>query len=433
MGSVIPVIMRIKWQLSLLFSILFVIPGGLIFLLFRDRPARLIPAEVALLIALLLFLWMLGRILRPLDQITLGLDSLKDQDFSGYMRPTGSEETDRLVEVYNKMLDNIRKERRFQQEQHFFLQNLIEALPVGLIILDFDDQLKEYNPVAGEILGIKEEDKGRKLTDTSLLLRAEILNQEIQHPKTYKVNSTRYIRVYVDRFRNRGFYQKFVILEEAGDEILKVEKQSYGKVIRMMAHEVKNSVGAVNSILETLVTARELTEEERREYLQIVMDRNTRLNAFMENFARVVRLPLPGKQAFSLSETVSSVYHLMKLKFQHMPVEFTLNLPEEPVKMNGSQEQMEQVLINIILNAFEAIPGEGKVKLQLTPHELTVTDTGTGISEEAETGLFTPFFSTKPTGQGVGLTMVREILHNHGLGFELRSARGVTVFAIRLK
>ena len=425
--------MKIRWQISLLLGILFVISGGLAFRLLHDHPLLLIPAEVALFVALLLFLWIVGRILRPLDQISLGLDSLKDQDFSGYLRPSGLGETDRLVEVYNKMLDNIRNERRFQQEQHFFLQNLIEALPVGLMTLDFNDQLKEYNPGAAKILGIKEEDKGRKLTETSLLLRGEILDQEIRHPKTYKVDSARYIRVYVDRFRNRGFYQKFVILEEVGAEILKVEKQSYGKVIRMMAHEVKNSVGAVNSILETLITARELTAEDRAEYLQMVIDRNQRLNLFMENFARVVRLPLPDKQVFSLSETVSSVYYLMKLKFQDSPVEFTLSLPEVPVKMNGSQEQMEQVLINIILNAFEAIPGEGKVEITLTPEVLTVTDTGTGISEESKAGLFTPFFSTKPAGQGVGLTMVREILHNHGLGFELGPGPGVTIFAIYLQ
>lgn len=417
----------------LLFGLLFIALAVLVFLLFREKPLFLFAAEVILVILLTVFYLLLVRITRPLEQIVLGLDSLKDQDFSGYMRPTGSEETDRLVEVYNKMLDNIRRERRFQQEQHFFLQNLIEALPVGLIILDFDDRLKEYNPVAGEILGIKEEDKGRGLTDTSLLLRDEILNQEIRRPQTYRINPTRYIRVYVDRFRNRGFYQKFVILEEAGDEILKVEKQSYGKVIRMMAHEVKNSVGAINSILETLVTAHELAEEERREYLEIVMDRNTRLNTFMENFAGVVRLPLPGKQVFHLSETVSSVYHLMKLKFQHLPVEFTFHLPEEPVKMTGSQEQIEQALINIVLNAFEAVDGEGKVAIALNGEELTVMNTGPGISEEIQAGLFTPFFSTKPTGQGVGLTMVREILHNHGMKFELGSGGGITTFTIGLR
>lgn len=425
--------MRVRGQLLLIFGLLFSLLAGMIFLFFKDKPALLFASEFGLLLLLTLFYLLLVRITRPLDQIVLGLDSLKDQDFSGYMRATGSKEINLLVEVYNKMLDNIRKERRFQQEQHFFLQNLIEALPVGLIILDFDDQLKEYNPIAGEILGIEKEDKGRKLANTALLLRHEILNQEIRHPQTYKVNSTRYIRVYVDRFRNRGFYQKFVILEEAGDEILKVEKQSYGKVIRMMAHEVKNSVGAVNSILETLETAHSLPEEERAEYLRIVIERNTRLNTFMENFARVVRLPLPEKQEFNLSDTVASVFHLMKLRFQHRPVEFTLHLPAAPVQVTGSREQIEQALINIVLNAFEAIAAEGKVEIRLTPTELTVTDTGSGISEEARTGLFTPFFSTKPAGQGVGLTMVREILHNHGWAFELGEWNGVTVFVIQLR
>ena len=415
----------------LIFGVLFTTLALLVFSFFRDKPVILFVSEGVLILLLAVFYFLLMRITRPLEQIVLGLDALKDQDFSGHLRSTGSAEINLLAEVYNKMIDNIRKERLFQQEQHFFLQNLIEALPVGLVILDFDDRLKEYNPVAGKILGIREEDKGWKLADTTLLLRNEIGQQAIQQPEVYKVTGTRYIRVYVDRFRNRGFYQKFVILEEAGEEILKVEKQSYGKVIRMMAHEVKNSVGAVNSILETLETAHALPEEERAEYLRIVIDRNTRLNTFMENFARVVRLPLPEKRDFNLSETVASVFHLMKLRFQHRPVELILHLPAEPVQVTGSREQIEQALINIVLNAFEAIAAEGKVEIRLTPTALTVTDTGSGISEEARTGLFTPFFSTKPAGQGVGLTMVREILHHHGWTFELGSEGGVTAFVIR--
>ncbi|MCD8539533.1 MAG: ATP-binding protein [Leadbetterella sp.] len=424
--------MSVRGQLLLIFGLLLVLPAILVFLLFRERPVLLFTSEIVLIVLLVVLYLLLVRITRPLEQIILGLDSLKDQDFSGYMRSTGSKEINLLVEVYNKMLENIRKERLFQQEQHFFLQNLIEALPVGLILLDFDDRLKEYNPVAREILGIRDEDKGRKLADSSLLLGREILAREIRHPQTYKISGTRYIRVYVDRFRNRGFYQKFVILEEAGEEILRVEKQSYGKVIRMMAHEVKNSVGAINSILETLEAAGDLPEEERAEYLRIVIDRNTRLNTFMENFARVVRLPAPGKEAFNLAETVRSVYHLMKLKFQDRPVEFTLTLPEAPVMITGSPEQLEQALINVVLNAFEAIAGPGEVALTLSPQALTVTDTGAGISEEVRAGLFTPFFSTKPAGQGVGLTMVREILHNHGLAFELGSEGGVTAFVVGL-
>ena len=92
---------------------------------------------------------------------------------------------------------------------------------------------------------------------------------------------------------------------------------------------------------------------------------------------------------------------------------------------------MEQVLINIVLNAFEAIKNEGEVKIQLSESQLVVLDNGSGISEETKSKLFTPFFSTKPTGQGVGLTMIREILHNHGFAFELESKNGETSFKIR--
>lgn len=423
--------MKIRWQLTLLFSILFIALAGLTFQLLKDKSLFLIIAEVGLLLALIVFVWIIGRITKPIDQIALGVDALKDRDFSGIMRPSGSKEIDSLVMVYNQMLENIKKERVFQQEQHFFFQNLIESLPVGLLILDFDDKLKEYNPVARDILNIQESDIGQELRRSNLLLGNEILSQEIRDPQTYKISGTRYVRVFVDRFKHRGFYQKFVILEETGDEILKVEKQSYGKVIRMMAHEVKNSVGAINSILETLETAGGLSKEEISEYLRIVIDRNTRLNTFMENFAKVVRLPIPEKRIFDFSETVSSVYHLMKLKFKEKPVEFTLKMPNETVLLKGSQEQMEQVLINVILNAFEAISESGKVETILTQNRFSVVDNGSGISEETKSKLFTPFFSTKPTGQGVGLTMVREILHNHGFAFELDSENGETRFLIR--
>jgi two-component system nitrogen regulation sensor histidine kinase NtrY len=423
--------MKIRWQLNVLFSFIFLALAGLVFKLFKHSTQHLIIGESLLLFLLVLYFYLLNKITKPLDQIALGVDALKDKDFSGIMRPSGSKEIDGLVSVYNEMLENIKKERVFQQEQHFFLQNLIESLPVGLIILDFDNRIKQLNPIAKDILETDETAIGKDLSEIGFVLYEDVFIQKEREPRVYKISGTRYLRVVVDRFKHRGFYQKFVILEETGDEILKIEKQSYGKVIRMMAHEVKNSVGAINSILETLETAKGLSSEEISEYLRIVIERNIRLNTFVENFAKVVRLPFPTKELFDFSETVSSVYHLMKLKYKENPVEFTLKMPQEAVLLKGSQEQMEQVLINVILNAFEAISESGKVEIILTKNELLVLDNGSGISEETKEKLFTPFFSTKPTGQGVGLTMIREILHNHGFAFELDSENGRTQFLIR--
>ncbi len=415
--------MKIRWQLLLLFGVLFAAIGGLVFVLLKDKPAYLIASEFLLFGLLILFSFLLLRITKPLNQMALGLDSLKDQDFSGYLRPSGSSEVDKLVEVYNKMMENIRNERVFQQEQHFFLQNLVEKLPVGLLILDFDNKIKEFNPEAKRILGLSFLDLGKNFSET-------ILNDQVLDEPTnlIRLGGSRYIRVFSDRFKHRGFYQRFVIIEEAGEEIRKVERESYGKVIRMMAHEVKNSVGAINSILESLSSGEGFSDAEKKEYLGIVIERNKSLNAFMDNFAKVVRLPYPEKVDVNLNETILSVYHLMKVKHATKEVDFKLKLPEETVQIKASREQLEQTLINIILNAFEA--DSTHVTIQLLPNKLTISDNGTGISTAAKEMLFTPFCSTTPTGQGVGLTMVREVLHNHGFDFSLTSEEGETRFEI---
>lgn len=422
--------MKIKWQLVIFFGVMLTLTAALAFLYFKEKPLLLLAAEIGLMILSVVFAGLLKGITRPIDQLAAGIDSLNDQDFSGFMRPTGSREINRLVEVYNRMLENIRKEKVFQQEQHFFLQNLIESLPVGLLILDFDNRLKEYNPVARHMLGIAKEHLGKRPDESGILPGPAFRNLELQSSGMLKTGGTRYIRVYTDRFRYRGFYHRFVILEEAGDEILEVERQSYGKVIRMMAHEVKNTVGAVNSILETLSGDTDLSDGEKKEYLGIVMERNRRLNIFMDNFAGVVRLPVPKMESFDVTETVRAVSNLFRLKHEKSGTGFSLTAPDQPVMLKGSREQMEQALINILLNSFEAIEGEGSVAIALTDSGITVTDTGRGIDEDTREKLFTPFFSTKPTGQGVGLTMVREILHHHRFPFRLYSENGLTRFEI---
>jgi two-component system nitrogen regulation sensor histidine kinase NtrY len=409
--------MKIKWKIGVMFGILFCILAILLWKIVRGNPILLVSAELGLLTLLIAFYVALHRIFKPLDLISTGLSALNDQDFTSQLRTTGTKEADKLVEVYNKMILNIREERRFQEEQNLFLKNLIEALPVGLIVLDFEDKIQKLNPRAGEILSLNEEDIGTSLLE--LPLGKELSSQVEKMPQTYLLGGARYIRTYVDRFKRRGFYQKFIIVEEASQEIIRMERASYGKVIRMMAHEVKNSVGAVNSILETLKKG----NEQHAEYLQIVIDRNKRLNSFIDNFAKVVRLEKAAKEPVLLNEMVQHIFHLYPNHGIH------LTLPLEEIWIQANREQLEQVLINVVLNAKEAKSTE--IHLELTPSTLLIKDNGEGVPKELETSLFTPFFTTKPTGQGVGLTMVREILHHHGFDFGLETKDGWTTFWIQ--
>lgn len=212
------------------------------------------------------------------------------------------------------------------------------------------------------------------------------------------------------------------MIEELTAEILAAEKKTYGKVIRMMAHEVNNTIGPVNSIIQSTIQSK-THPDILDNALRVAMERNNNLNQFMRNFADLVRIPPPVKKPLDLILLVQNVTELMRLRAGEKKIEFVIE-HERPVMMiNADVQQMEQVLINIIKNAMEAIDRKGRITIRsyCKPLKLIIRDTGSGVSPEASENLFSPFYSTKKGGQGVGLTVTREILSNHGFEFSLRT------------
>jgi nitrogen fixation/metabolism regulation signal transduction histidine kinase len=229
------------------------------------------------------------------------------------------------------------------------------------------------------------------------------------------------------------------MIEELTAEILAAEKNVYGKVIRMMAHEVNNTIGPVNSIVQTALNMDVLWlghhSDPLKDALQVALDRNQNLNIFMRNFADLVRLPEANKKHIDLNRIVTSVSTLMALKASENNIKLELDIPDEPFYLQADEQQMEQALINIVKNAIEAIGINGLVKLSIDSKnkQLTITDNGKGITDQQSNQLFSPFYTTKKDGQGIGLTLVREILINHGYEFSLQTgADGLTTFSIQL-
>ena len=246
---------------------------------------------------------------------------------------------------------------------------------------------------------------------------------------TYKLQKSHFI--------DRGFPRQFIMIEELTAEILAAEKKAYGKVIRMMAHEVNNTIGPVNSILQSALSSQLLLQEKNgnllQNALQVAVDRNHNLNHFMRNFADVVRLPEPVKAEINLHQLISNVAKLMEMKAGEKKITFEYHLAVTDFYIHADIEQMEQVFINIIKNAMEAIDYEGCISFStyLTERKLVITDTGKGINNEVAEHLFSPFFSTKKNGQGIGLTLIKEVLHNHDYELSLTTvAPGRTEFVI---
>lgn len=367
-----------------------------------------------------------------------GAEAIKDKDFNVKFLLTGKYEMDELINVYNRMIDELRLERTKQQQQHLFLEKLINTSPTGIIILDYDENIQQANPKALQLLDMEEtEIVSKSLKDLShpVLMHIEQLQQGKSVTVTYN-NAVTY-KLQKSHFIDRGFPRQFIMIEELTAEILAAEKKAYGKVIRMMAHEVNNTIGPVNSILQSALSSQLLLQEKNgnllQNALQVAVDRNHNLNHFMRNFADVVRLPEPVKAEINLHQLISNVAKLMEMKAGEKKITFEYHLAVTDFYIHADIEQMEQVFINIIKNAMEAIDYEGCISFStyLTERKLVITDTGKGINNEVAEHLFSPFFSTKKNGQGIGLTLIKEVLHNHDYELSLTTvAPGRTEFII---
>ena len=421
--------MKLKIKFILVMTTLHLVCLVLSYVIFAEKKILFIICEVLIICSAIATLSLYKQLIAPLTYLKEGINAIKDRDFNVKFIPTGKTEMDELIEVYNRMIDELRTERVKQEEQHFFLEKLINTSPTGIVILDYDHEVKQINPKA-EII----------LKQYGIAILEEVRLMPTGSSKTIKAGGYSTYRLQKSHFIDRGFSRVFILMEELTAEIFEAEKGVYGKVIRMMAHEVNNTIGPVNSIINLALGIEKLWVEEDRKTLQhamqVAVDRNQNLNLFMRNFAELVKLPAVNKQRIDLNLLFRSVAGFMEIKAKESGVVFEFDLPDRPYYLMGDVQQLEQALINIVKNGMEAIDGEGRIDfiLDTAAHQLIIRDNGSGITEEGNEQLFNPFFSTKKDGQGIGLTMVREILLNHGFEFSLKTvAPGKTEFRIKLQ
>ena len=415
--------------------------GALAWYLLQHNKYLFLVMELLIIGSVLVTVQLYQAFFKPLTLIRAGIESIRDKDFSTKFMAVGQQELDELVNVYNRMIDQLRHERVAQAEKHFLLEKLIQASPAGIILLGFDNQVESLNPAAERFLGVPAKSVlGKHVGQLPEVWAQQLKNLPTGQSVTFRIHGTWTYRCHRAHFLDRGFQHYFILIEELTEAILKNERQAYEKVIRMMSHEVNNSAGAINSILGSLqYYAPQLKPDDQQDFehiLQVATDRNTNLSRFMANFAEVVRLPKPKKTLVDVHDLVRRLHRLLQPELQRRHITCTCTFAPQPLLVQLDEQQMEQVLLNIFKNAMEAIGTEGaiEVKTKQEPPSISITDTGGGIPEEVLPHLFTPFYSTKETGQGIGLTMIRDILVNHGFSFSLKPLPdGLTCFRINFK
>lgn len=430
--------MSLRAKLLLYLTAIHLALGGVAVLALRDEPVWLFAAEALFAASIVCGVLLVRAFFVPLELIRTGAELIGERDFTTKFLEVGQPEMDALVGVYNRMIERLREERLKAREQSHFLEQILTASPAGVAMLDFDGRLTRLNPAAERFFDQPEEAAaGRRLEEMETLGPA-LAALPPGGSEVVPLPGGRRLKVSRGELFDRGFPRAFFLLEELTEELRASERAAYSKLIRMMSHEINNSVGAVGSLLDSFRGyAIELGDEDRQDFLNgiaVAVTRLEHLQAFMSGFADVVRLPPPERRPVDVRRLVDEILTLMRPELERRGIEAVWERaePVEPVDLD--RNQIEQVLVNVLKNAAEAIgEGGGRIALRLEwerlPGErrrpaLTLRDSGPGIPPEALPALFTPFFSTKRNGRGLGLTLSQEILTQHGFELDLRNAEG---------
>jgi len=434
--------MNLKWKYILFGSLFFLSYGLILFKVLQHDKWIFLAGEILLFGMVILFIALYNQLLRPIHTISSGISLLREKNFSTYMRKVGQPEVDGIVEVYNQMVNQLRQERVEKEEQNHFLDLLLEASPVGVLIMDLNASVYQANAAALRLLEVKdgEEIRGKKLESLPGLLPRELAGIKIPQSRLVQLDGINLYQVHRKYFMDRGFQRPFFIIEELTRDWLRFEKQSYEKVIRMMSHEVNNTVGSINSVLGSLASYHRENRDEAspdiREALEASMERNKNLNRFMANYASVVKIPEPNTEQIDLNRLANQVLLLFEQDLHNRGILLEKDFaPASPVVL-ADRPQLEQVLVNVMKNSMEAIGQQGIIHIQTSKHpaRVSIMDNGEGISDSSKKKLFTPFYSQKKGGQGIGLTFIREVLLAHQFTFSLSSNQnGWTEFQIHFE
>jgi nitrogen fixation/metabolism regulation signal transduction histidine kinase len=375
----------------------------LMWLTFSTHPVIFYVAEGMLVLVLIYLILFYQKVLRPIDTLAGGMELLRDQDMSTTLALSGQKETDEIVKTFNALITRLRNEHLRISEQNTFLNLLIEASPMGVVLCDLSGNIRSMNPAAQQMLSPTLSEAMQTLP------QGESITLRLSNSQIYCLSHL--------SFLDRGYQHPFFLIESLTSEVMKAEKAAYEKVIRMIAHEVNNNVAGIVSTLD--LVGEELQGNSSIDALDASRERTLKMAEFVTRFANVVKVPEPQLTLCDLNEEVETCRSFLEGLCQAQSIRLTLQLTEEATPVHLDTTLFQQALVNIVKNAVESIGTGGEIKIETQPKSLIVTDNGRGISPEVAPHLFTPFYSTKPQGQGLGLLLIRDILTKHACTFTL--------------
>ena len=386
------------------------------------------------------------------------LDSIRYSDFSTAFKGNENDASLReLNNAFNNVIKDFKKEREQREEQYRYLQTVVHNVGVGLIISNEDGSIELINREMKQLL---------KLTRITHLSQLKYVNSELYKQIILMKTGERalisfkeedyllQISMSITEFILHQKKYKLISLKNIRKELEDKELDSWQRLIRVLTHEIMNSVTPISSLAETANTLlkenilckqgkireNKETMKDVCEAIDTIEKRSKGLIHFVDNYRKLSRLPKPSLTLFSVSELLCRVKKLMSSHVKNKNITLTFDSKAaHHAQLLADPEQVEQVLINLIKNAVEALAHTKEPRIDLSAFlndhgriVCQVTDNGPGIKEEVLEKIFIPFFTTKKQGSGIGLNISRQIMWMHGGILTASSTPGKkTTFTLR--
>ena len=428
--------------------------GGFIFLLYFLILQTSYYAATLIVAALIVYQFtsLVAYVEKTNRDLTRFLDAIKYSDFSQTFAHTGlGSSFTELKAAFNEVIEKFQKTRAAQEEHFRYLQTVVQHVGIGLIAFNSEGEVSLLNNAAKRLLNVSHLKNIKSLAGSSEKLVEALFRLTSGQKALIKLkqhDQLMQLAVYATEFKLQHQRYTLVSLQNIGAELEEQEMEAWQKLIRVLTHEIMNSITPISSLAST---ANELLKDvvangeagdsldDISNALQTIRNRSEGLSNFVDAYRNLTRIPRPNFQIFPIQGLFERIIMLMRTQAAAGKVDLRSEIRPASLELTADPELVEQVLINLAFNAIQAVAEQPEARVILSARMdergrvlIQVEDNGPGILPEVLDKIFIPFFTTKKGGSGIGLSLSRQIMRLHRGTISVQSEINTrTVFTLR--
>lgn len=382
------------------------------------------------------------------------LEALQYRDFMTHLPEHNSNNTESLQRAYNKALDEIGHIEVEKEKERLFYLHILSEIKTGILVYNPNGNIKLSNSAANDLFNLHHLTHLHQLELSAPLIYKTILrmgNHDSCIINTTLHDQTLNLSLHSSKYIEQGEILNILTIQNIRSELEANEADAWQKLIRVLTHEIMNSVSPVKSLTGTLIRMftqegkpklpnmlEAETIEEAVEGLEAINKRNQGLLSFVESYRQLTRIPEPTLNNFNVNTMLKTTLLLFNKDYHGTPIRWNISIEPENLEIKADEKLIVQIIINLLKNAISALQNTTKPIIHLTAGVknnrpfITVQDNGHGIANELKDKIFIPFFTTRINGSGIGLSLSRQIMRLHQGKLEMQTKQGEgTSFTLR--